>query len=287
MIDTPRLLVPAHAILGEGPIWHVAEQALYWLDIKGLLVHRYDPADGASRSWTVPFRIGSLAPRAGGGFVGGSDRGIVAIDADFTRFDVIADPEAHLPGNRFNDGKVDPAGHFWAGTMDDAEEAATGSLYHLDAEGRCRTVDSDYHVTNGPAFSPDGTTLYHSDSAQQTVYAFDRDADGSVTNRRVFARFGEGEGYPDGMTVDAEGCVWIAFWDGWCLRRLSPDGTVLATIDMPVQRPTSCAFGGAGLDTLFVTSAAIGLDTEAAPAAGGLFEVTPGVRGIAPLPFAG
>jgi D-xylonolactonase len=286
----PRLVVPAGAILGEGPVWHTHEQALYWLDIKGLRVHRYTPATDEATSWTVPFRIGSLAPRQAGGFVGGSEHGLMAINADFTLFEPIAHPEADQPGNRANDGKVDPHGRFWMGTIDDAEERAIGSLYRFDADGRWERVDGGYHVTNGPAFSPDGRTMYHNDSALQTIYRFDVAHDGSASNRRILAQFSDGDGYPDGMTVDASGCLWVAFWDGWCVRRLSPSGEIMLKIDLPIQRPTSCAFGGAALDQLYITSASIDLDESALsdqPGAGGLFVVEPGVRGIAAPSFAG
>jgi D-xylonolactonase len=151
-------------------------------------------------------------------------------------------------------------------------------------------VDTGYRVTNGPAFSLDGRTIYHSDSALQRVYAFDLAEDGTAANRRIFAEFGDGEGYPDGMTVDAEDCLWIAFWDGWCLRRLSPAGARLAELPVPVQRPTSCTFGGAGLDRLFVTSARRGLTEaalEAQPCAGGVFMTVPDVKGVPETPFAG
>lgn len=286
----PRLVVAARAVLGEGPIWLPSEQAIYWLDVKGCRVHRYRPADAEAMSWPVPCRIGSLAPRRAGGFVGGSERGLLAIDAAFTSFETIAHPEHDRPGNRANDGKVDPRGRFWMGTMDDAEAQATGALYRFGTDRRWTCVDAGYRVTNGPAFSPDGRTMYHNDSALQTIYRFDIADDGSAHDRRLLARFGDGDGYPDGMTVDAEGCLWVAFWDGWCVRRLSPDGAVLSRIDMPVQRPTSCVFGGAALDELYVTSASIGLDDAALasqPGAGGLFAVAPGATGIAAPPYAG
>jgi D-xylonolactonase len=280
----------AGALLGEGPLWDSREQALYWLDIKGLAVHRRDYESGEVRSWRTPFRIGSLARRRSGGFIGGSERGILAIDLDRNAYSVLAAPEPDRPTNRSNDGKVDRAGSFWAGTMDDAEIAATGALYRFDADLSCERIDDGYLVTNGPAFSPDGRTIYHTDSARQQIYRFDLSLDGRVGERRLFAQFGPDEGYPDGMTVDAEGCLWVAFWDGWCVRRLAPTGKRIAEIAMPVQRPTSCAFGGPQLDTLFVTSAAIGLDSAALadqPRAGGLFTVQPGATGIAEMPFAG
>ncbi len=282
----------AAALLGEGPVWVGGEAALYWVDIKGLRLHRFDPASGEARCWPTPFRIGAIAPRADGGFVGASERGFVFIDAEISAFRVIADPEAHLPGNRFNDGKLDTLGRFWAGTMDDAEETASGAIYRLDPSLRWSRQDSGYKITNGPAFSPDGRFLYHTDSALRTVYRYtlDGQGEGAARDKTVFARFGMADGYPDGMTVDQEGCLWVAFWDGWCVRRLSPDGAPIGAVELPVQRPTSCVFGGPGFDQLFVTSATIGLDAAALaaqPLAGGLFVAAPGVRGIAPPPFAG
>jgi len=280
----------AGALLGEGPVWSAAEQALFWLDIQGCRIHRHDPASGTGESWPTPFRIGSLAPRASGGFIGGSEHGIVAIDRSFAEFSIVAAPEPDLPGNRFNDGKVDGQGRFWAGTMDDAEQAATGVLYRLDAELRVSCHDEGYRVTNGPTFSPDGAWMYHTDSAAQTVYRFAVGADGEPFGRNVFLKFEEGDGFPDGMTTDAVGNLWIAFWDGWCLRQVSPSGDILRKIDLPVQRPTSCTFGGRLLDTLFVTSASKGLDEAALarqPLAGSLFAI-PGLgEGVPMPPFAG
>jgi xylono-1,5-lactonase len=277
------------AVLGEGPVWLDREQALCWVDINGEKAFRLD-YQNALRSWNTPVRVGSLAPRAGGGFVGGTNQGLAFIDLEAGRFDIFAYPEAHLPNNRFNDGKVDRSGRFWAGTMDNSEREAAGTLYRLDADLSLASIDTGYRVTNGPAFSPDGRTMYHNDSARQVTYAFDLDHAGEARNRREFLRFGQGDGYPDGMTVDADGCLWIAFWDGWSVRRFSPDGKLLTAIDLPVQRPTSCAFGGPGLETLFITSARRDLQgTELArqPLAGGLLAVDPGVHGIAELPFAG
>ena len=287
--QTVQCVAEVHAVLGEGPIWVEAERALYWVDIKGRKIFRLN-GPGDCTEWSTPVRVGSLAPRAGGGFVAGTDEGICAIELCSDRFDKIADPEADLPDNRFNDGKVDRHGRFWAGSMDDTEKEATGTLYRLDQGLGCTAVDRGYKVTNGPAFSPSGGVMYHNDSARQVTYAFDLDGEGNATNRREFARYGAGDGYPDGMTVDSEGCLWIAFWDGWCVRRYSPAGECLGKIDVPVARPTSCAFGGKHLDELYITSATIGLDADAIavqPHAGGLFMTVPGVRGLAERPFAG
>lgn len=291
MPDQPQVkcVADVKAVLGEGPIWVARETALYWVDINGEKVFCLDE-HGTVRSWDTPMRIGSLAPRAGGGFVAGTNQGLAFIDLDAERFEIFANPEADLPDNRFNDGKVDRQGRFWAGTMDNREREARGTLYRLNPDGKLATIDTGYRVTNGPAFSPDGRRLYENDSSRQVTYVFDLDEAGDATNRRELIRFGQGDGYPDGMTVDAEGCLWIAFWDGWCVRRFSREGERLAEVRMPVQRPTSCAFGGEGLKTLFITSARRdlqGTDLATQPLAGGLFAVEVGVSGIAELPFAG
>ena len=285
-----QCVADVHAVLGEGPVWVAREAALYWLDIKGRKIFRLGEEDGSFAQWPTPMRVGSIAPRRNGGFVAGTDEGIAIIDPAADRFEIVANPEEALPGNRFNDGKVDRRGRFWAGTMDDSERAATGTLYCVGPDFAWTAVDRGYKVTNGPAFSPDGTIMYHNDSARQVTYAFDLDAEGQASNRRTFLQFGPGDGYPDGMTVDAEGCLWIAFWDGWCVRRYSPDAQWIETVRMPVQRPTSCAFGGLDLDRLYITSASIDLDDDALkmqPNAGGLFMLIPGVRGLADVPYDG
>jgi len=285
----PRCIADVHAVLGEGPVWVDREAALYWLDIKGRKIFRLSEA-GELSQWPTPFRVGSIAPRASGGFIAGTDQGIANIDFSSGRLQILFNPEENLPSNRFNDGKVDRSGRFWAGTMDDEEKQASGTLYRFDSSLNWSAVDKDYKVTNGPAFSPDGKLMYHNDSGRQVTYVFDLDEAGSAANRRTFLQFGEGDGYPDGMTVDSEGCLWIAFWDGGCIRRFSPEAALLETVEMPIARPTSCAFGGVDLDDLYVTSASIGLEETALsrqPNAGGLFMVTPGVQGIAEVPFAG
>lgn len=277
-----------HAVLGEGPIWVAGEAALYWVDIPGKRIFRWSEADGVETIET-PVHVCSLLPRAKGGFIGGGYDGFLEIDLPGS-FNRIEDPEPELPANRFNDGKVDREGRFWAGTMDRTEREASGSLYRLDPDLSWTRIDSGYRVTNGPAFSRDGRTMYHTDSALQRVYAFDLAEDGSAANKRVFLQFGDGDGYPDGMTVDADDCLWIAFWDGWCVRRFSPAGERLAELKVPAQRPTSVAFGGADLDQLFITTASrdLGPDELATqPSAGGLFKTRPGVRGIAQPLFAG
>lgn len=287
-MDVTRI-ADVKALLGEGPQWDAAAQALTFVDIKGRRAFRWRE-EGGLEEFATPFRFGSLLPRASGGHIAGTDRGIAAVNLDLDHYELLFDPEEDRESNRFNDAKVDRSGRLFAGTMDDEEKAASGAFYRIDKNLACTRVDDGFRVTNGPAFSPDGKVMYANDSALQLTYRYDLTPDGTLLNRREFARFGEGEGYPDGMTVDAEGCLWIAFWDGWCLRRLSPDGERLSELRVPVQRPTSCAFGGPHLDQLFITSARVGLteiELHSQPSAGGLFMTLPGVIGIADQPFAG
>jgi sugar lactone lactonase YvrE len=277
-------------------VWLPEEQALYWVDIRAPMIWRMLWPGQECRSWMPPFRISALAPRRQGGFItatdfiAATDKGFAFIDPEAGDYRLIAAPEASLPGNRSNDGKVDRAGNFWFGTMDDAEQAETGALYRVAADLSWRWAGAGYKVPNGPAFSRDGGTIYHTDSARRSVYKCALNEDGTLGERTIFLSFSHEDGYPDGMTVDAEDCLWIAFWDGWCVRRFAPDGAPLARIPLPVQRPTSCAFGGPDLDLLFITSARFGLsdhELSAQPLAGSLFVVSPGCRGVAEHRFAG
>ncbi len=285
-IDEPgwRCLWQASCTLGEGPIWDARVQAVRFVDIEGRTLHRFDPASGDHASWTAPCRVGSIAVRARGGLVAGTDHGFAVIDPDAGVFRVIDHPETDLPDNRFNDGKVDPHGVFWAGTMDDTKRARSGVLYALRPDHSWAAIDLGYRITNGPAFSPNGDILYHNDTLERVTYAFDLAPGGAVGERRVFRRWHDVKGNPDGMTTDAAGHLWIAFWGGSCVRRVAPDGTVVGDYPLPVTNVTSAAFGGPSLDRLFVTSARAELDAAALaaqPLAGGLFEIVGhGVRGL-------
>ena len=290
-MTTVRCIWDAGATLGEGPVWVAREQALYWVDIKGGQIHRLMPETGARQSWTTAHQPCSLAPAANGDFVGAFRNGFakVALQDNVLQLEAIADPEQDLPDNRFNDGKVDGQGRFWAGTMDDNERDATGVLYRLDPDLTWSRQDDGYVVTNGPAFSPDGRTLYHTDTFAGLIHAFDLGPDGDITNKRPFVKIPASQGYPDGMTVDGEGHLWVAHWGGWGLGRFDPDGKPCGRIDLPVAQVTSCAFGGEDLSKLFITTAAIGLDQEARraqPLAGGLFICEPDVGGL-PTPLFG
>lgn len=283
-MNKPECIWDAHALLGEGPLWSVREQALYWVDILGHRLHRYSLDEG-QRSWQFEEEISAVAECAE------SNDLVVTRRHGFARFNpatgemtTLAQVENDIPANRFNDGKCDPLGRFWAGTMDFGCERPTGSLYRLSPDLSCARIDAEYVVTNGPAWSSDYKTLYHNDSVHGRVYAFDFDLEsGAVSNKRVFLQFPEEDGSPDGMTTDAEGGLWIAHWGASKVTRHAPDGKVLQTIMLPCSQITSCAFGGPGLTTLFITSAANGLSAqqlEQEPLAGGLFALNLAIAGV-------
>lgn len=278
-----------HMVLGEGPVWVEREQALYWLDIQGRMIFRLDDRQQITK-WATPIRIGSIAPLTTTGFIAGTEDGIAIVHPGANVYDVVLKPETDRPDNRFNDGKVDRAGRFWAGSMDDTQHQASGALYRIDSNRTITRVDDGYRIANGPAFSPDGRIMYHNDTGRNVTYAFDLAEDGAAGNRRIFVKHDPKGGHPDGMTVDDEGCLWIAFWGGWCVRRFSPAGECLRTARLPVSQPSSCAFGGRNLDRLYITSASETLSDEQLemqPSAGGLFMLEAGVQGLAERPFTG
>lgn len=286
-----QVVAEAAALLGEGPNWHPLEATLWWVDIEERRLFRLEPVSGEARDWRLPERIGCFAFRRDGSLV-------VALESGFWFFEPatgalrhIADPEPDRPGNRFNDGRCDPTGRFLAGTMDMAEQAFTGALWRLDPDLSVRRIVDGLGISNGIDWSPDGRRMYHTDSLARTIWLHDYDpATGGVENRRVFARFEEGDGFPDGLCVDAEGGIWSAIWDGWRIVRLDPEGRVERTLALPVPRPTACCFGDRGLETLYVTTARIGLDGEAlagAPLSGAVLALQPGVRGLPARLFGG
>jgi sugar lactone lactonase YvrE len=287
-----RVLDPAGALLGEGPLWVAAENALYWVDIKGRQLNRYDLTDDAVTRWAMPAPLcWIIARRHEPGFIAGLGKAVGVLHlSNPPVFEARLEVETDLPGNRLNDAKADSAGDIWFGTMDDTERRPNGGLYRLAPDFSLKQEDSGYVVANGPAMSPDGVTLYHTDSAARTIYRFRRRADGGLGERAVFVRFAPEDGYPDGMSVDAQGGVWVAHWGGGRVTRFLPDGTRERAISLPVSQVTSCAFGGARLNRLFVTTAATGLSAAARaaePLAGALFELDPGVVGMLPGSFAG
>lgn len=286
-----KLVWEIPAILGEGPLWVEAENAVYWCDIFSSKVHRYALADGGKMTWTFDFEVTSLSPRQEGGFIGTIKEGYAYINFDVLSAQPIVLPEAGMPGSRFNDGKVDDSGRYWAGTMDIEQVEESGSLYRLDPDLSVTQCDTDYVICNGPAFNLDNSIIYHTDSIKRTIYALDMDAAGDLSNKRVFARFTkDDEGAPDGMTVDSEDCIWVAHFGGARLTRYSPAGEILEAVPLPVPNITSCTFAGAELDTLYITTASTGIaeeDKGKYPLAGSFFSYKPGVKGTPTPLFAG
>jgi sugar lactone lactonase YvrE len=249
-----RLSLPRCSV-GEGPVWDVAEQALYLVDMAGKAVLRYDPESDETRRWDVPGIIGSMALRAGGGAIVALQDGIYALDFDSGSIAPLALPAGPDPRVQFNDGKVDRRGRFIVGSADTKLEQPIGDLHSLGADGMLRVIDRGICISNGPCWSLDDQTLYFSDSLINTIYAYDYDlATGSATNRRLFASTVEFGGIPDGATVDRDGLIWVAICEGAKIVAFRPDGKVERSVDMPVKLPSSVMFGGPDLDLLYVTS---------------------------------
>jgi len=279
MTSELTVALPAEDELGEGPWWSVADQSLWRVDILSRAVHRWSPATGEQSSWDVGDDVGFAVPAVDGSVVAGLRSGLFRIDLDTGARVRLTDYPASGPG-RFNDGKTDRRGRVWAGTIVDDHARPDGCFGRLD-DRRFTVVLDGVTISNGLGWSPDNATMYFTDSAAATIWAFDFDAEsGAMSNRRVFAT--DDGCAPDGLTVDAEGGVWSAKWDGARIVRYDADGAVSDVIAAPVSRPTSCMFGGPDLDVLYVTSARAGLSTEecAATPAGAVLAVEPGVRGL-------
>jgi sugar lactone lactonase YvrE len=277
-------------LLGESPVWDEVSQSLWWVDVRRPCVQRHGPGDDAAAAWRMPELAGSLGVRAHGGLVLALASRIAGFDPASGRFEDLAAPEAGIPDRRFNDGRCDRQGRFWAGTMDDVTRGPHGTLYCIDARHQCTPAFGGIRTPNSLAWSPDGRIMYFADSYLQAIftYAFDP-ASGTLGRRKPFATL-DGSRMPDGSTVDADGCLWNAEYDGWRITRYTPDGRIERTLHLPVQRPTSCTFGGPQLDVLYVTTASQRLtatERAAQPLAGALLAIDVGVRGLPEPRYAG
>jgi sugar lactone lactonase YvrE len=277
-------VLDAKASLGECPVWSVAEQVLYWVDIKAPALHRFDPATGDDTMFTMPESIGCFALRAQGGFVVALRSGIwtASLNGMLERKIAAApyDPERF----RFNDGRCDPQGRFFAGSMNEKRDSSTAALYRVDRDGTLLQVIGGITISNGLAWSPDGQTMYHADTPTHTIHAYDYDtATGTPSNPKTFARWDGDTDRPDGGAVDSSGNYWSAFYRGGKIVQLSPSGAVIAEYPIPAMCPTMCAFGGADLKTLYVTSARQMRDVDELarlPQSGGVFAMRVDVPGL-------
>ena len=287
-----KVIHQAPDLIGECPRWDEREQCLYWTDINGQAVRRYYSASGVVESFEMPEPVGCFCLREGGGLVAGTSTGFAFIDVDNRRFERLTNPLPDDPAYRMNDGRADHGGRFWAGSLRaPLTDQPVGKLYRLDPDLSVHEMRDGLIGPNGMAFAPDGCTMYWSDSRRDKIWAADFDIDqGTISGERIFYENDLTEGRPDGAAVDAEGYYWIAYVQGWRVMRIAPDGVVDRVIGLPVQRPTMCAFGGADLGTLFVTSATYPLPDNfrhKQPLAGSLFAIEVGVKGIIEPRFAG
>jgi L-arabinonolactonase len=284
-----RCIQVANAILGECPSWDARQGVLYWVDCSRPAIFRYDPNLGQTGHWPMPKPTGCVSPAHSGRLAFADADGFGFLDLDSGELSRIGDPEPHMSRNQFNDGKVDRAGRLWAGTMQHDCLSAAGNLYRLDRDLSIHCADKGFFCSNGLGWSPDNRTMYFTDSMVRTIWAYDFDlSTGALGARRTFAKLNESDGVPDGLTVDSEGFVWSAIWNGWRLIRYAPDGTIDQEIPMPVQRPSSCMFGGPDLKTLFITSACAELDWKSlrkGPLAGALFALEADVAGLPETAF--
>ncbi len=287
MVQPEHLLTIGNK-LGEGPLWHPEQGLLYWVDIEGECFQRFSLEIGTLETIPVGQPVGCLAFRKSGGLVLALRDGLAFWDPESKTMEIIQDPEADRENSRFNDGRVDVKGRFWAGTLGDDQGS---SLYRLDPDGSIQIMESRIGISNGLGWSPDNSVMYFTDSPTGTIYQYDFDPEyGSISNPRVFVQVPPEDGFPDGLAVDSQGFVWSAHWDGWRISRYDPDGAIERMVYLPVQRPTSCAFGGPDLDQLFITSAWTGLspaERQEQPLAGDLFLLPVDVEGQKEHFFAG
>lgn len=285
-MSEPYVAVRQSCLLGESPIWSIDEQALYWVDIKNPMIYRLDPTSGEVKNWRVQTEIGSIGFAGEGRLIAGTRMGFAYINLADGTFEELEDPEGdgRMNAVRMNDGKVDRQGRFWCGTMEDPGFSEVGSLYRFDPDHSVHKMEGPVQISNAICWSPDDTVMYFADSLKRTIWAYDFDSTaGTIENRRTFLEVADGDGVPDGATVDTDGFVWVAHMRGGVVKRYDPTGKLERAIQFPVSLTSCPAFGGADLSTLFVTTASSRFepaDFEREPDAGALFAVETDATGI-------
>jgi sugar lactone lactonase YvrE len=273
------------AMLGEGPIWNHNTQELYWVDIDGKLLNIYNPKTKTNRALPVPSRIGTVVPSGENEAIIALEDGMYKINTQTGKVTLFSSLEADIPQNRFNDGKCDPAGRLWVGSMKLEDEGKPANLYMMDHDGKASIKINDVSISNGIIWSSDHKTMYYVDSPTRKVRAFDFDVStGNISNERVLVELNEADGFPDGIAIDEEGMLWVALWGGCAVTKFdSKTGEMISKIEVPAKNVTACAFGGENLDRLFITSASVEMSQEEHakfPDAGSMFSIKPGVKGV-------
>jgi sugar lactone lactonase YvrE len=293
-------IVPSKDKLGEGCLWDAESQSLWWLDIaRPSTIQRFTPATNEHKVWVSMILLTAIAKKSSGGFIVGGEDGVYTFNEVTGAVTPFCKPESNIPHNRMNDGACDPQGRFWIGSMmqnigpngEDLDISAdSGDLFRVSPKGQSKKMEDSIGVSNGPCWSPDGNIFYFSDSKKQVIYAYDFDGNaGNISNRRVLNDTKD-HGYPDGATVDAEGYVWSARWEGSCVLRIDPKGRIDRVIEIPATRVTCPVFGGPDMDTLYLTTSRAHVDAATLsryPNQGGVFALKPGVKGLLKYEFAG
>jgi sugar lactone lactonase YvrE len=280
-----ELVLDAKAMLGEGSIWHPRENKLYWVDIEGKALHIYDPVSNEDNVFPVGARIGTVVPVQSGGALVALQNGIYKIDIKTGKLTYVNNPSPDTTNLRFNDGKCDPAGRFWVGTLALDSRRRGACLYRIDKDKSIHTILDSVSISNGIVWTADKKTMYYNDTPTGTIQAFDyNDTTGAICNRRIAVRIPRGGGGPDGMTIDADGNLWVALWGSGTVGKYNPiTGELLQKVIVPAPNVSSCAFGGKNLETLYITTARAWVNEaklKEFPLSGGLFSVKPGVRGV-------
>ena len=284
-------VLPHQCLLGEGPVWDFKRKVICWVDILRGEIHEYSPQSGALSVIPVHQMVGAVVLCQDGNFLAALKNGFGFVNRESHEITIVANPESHIPGNRFNDGKCGPDGRFWAGTMSHTDEPAKGSFYMFDTDHSVTKKINHVSISNGLAWSADHKTFYYIDTPTFTVVAYDYDKTaGEISRKRVIISIAKEDGSPDGMTIDSDGMLWIAHWDGWQITRWDPNtGMKLFSFRMPAARITSCAFGGEHFEDLYITSARVGLNEDQLarqPLAGSLFVIRNiGVKGVPAFEF--
>jgi sugar lactone lactonase YvrE len=279
------LVLDARAMLGEGAIWHPVNKQLYWVDIEGKALHCFDPATNEDKQFAVGSRIGTVVPVRSGGALVALQSGIHSINMKTGKLTFIANPLPDTINLRFNDGKCDPSGRFWVGTLALDSRKKGAMLYRMNKDKSIRVMLDSVTISNGIVWTADKKTMYYNDTPTGTIQAFDyNDKEGTISNGRVVVRIPKGGGGPDGMTIDADGNLWVALWGSGTVGKYNPHtGELLQRIIVPAPNVSSCAFGGKNFETLYITTARAWMSQEKLqqfPLSGGLFSVKPGVRGV-------